>query len=105
MMPASDVNDLHLSEAVIKAVKAGRFAVWAVESIEQGIEHLTGMPAGTQDENGRWCSESVFGRCQDRLEEMARLFRNAGKQESNGDDGDDAKGDETAVDPEGSSPK
>ena len=99
MMPASDVNDLHLSEAVVKAVKARRFTIWAVESIEEGIEHLTGMPAGTQDENGRWSPESVFGRCQERLEEMARLFRNAGKQESNGDDSDDTKDDEETGDP------
>ncbi len=90
MIPASDVNDLHLADEVIEAVRDGRFAVWAVETIEEGIEHLTGVAAGTQDENGDWSEGSVFDRCRQRLEEMARLFRNSGKQEDNGDEPDDA---------------
>ncbi len=101
MIPASDVNDLHLADEVIEAVRDGRFAVWAVESIEEGIEHLTGVPAGTQDENGCWSEGSVFVRCRERLEEMARLFRNAGKQDNNGDEADDAEA-EGAKDPEDS---
>ncbi len=97
MIPASDVNDLHLSDEVVEAVRKGRFAVWAVERIEEGIEHLTGVPAGTQDENGGWSEGSVFERCRERLEEMARLFRNSGKQENNGDEPDDT---EDAKEPE-----
>lgn len=91
MIPASDVNDLHLSDDVLEAVRKERFAVWAVEKIKDGIEHLTGVPAGTQDENGKWAEGSVFERCRERLEEMARLFRNAGKQEDNGDETDDVE--------------
>lgn len=91
MIPASDVNDLHLSDDVLEAVGAGRFSVWAVETIEEGIEHLTGVPAGTPDEAGTWSEGSVFERCRERLEEMARLFRNAGKTPENDDaqDGED----------------
>lgn len=97
MIPASDVNDLHLADEVVEAVKDGRFAVWAVESIEEGIEHLTGVPAGRQDENGHWSEDSVFSRCRERLEEMARLFRSSGKKEDDGDESDDT---ETAKDSE-----
>lgn len=93
MIPASDVNDLHLADPVLQAVEDGQFSVWAVETIEEGIEHLTGVPAGTQDENGFWSDGSVFALCRERLEEMARLFRNAGKEipndTENGDDSDD----------------
>ncbi len=83
MIPASDVNDLNLDDRVIEAVKRGRFFIWAVETIEEGVEHLTGVPAGTLDDEGRWTEGSVYARCQERLEEMARLFRNAGKTETN----------------------
>jgi len=100
MMPASDVNDLHLAENVVQAVRDGKFSVWAVESIEEGIEHLTGMPAGTQEENGRWSQGSVFGRCQGRIEEMTKLLRNAGKQGDRVDEPDDAKDDEDIGDSE-----
>jgi len=91
MIPASDVNDLHLADEVMESVRDGRFAVWAVETIEEGIEHLTGVPSGTPDENGGWSEGSVFDRCRERLEEMARLFRNSGKQEDNGHESDDAE--------------
>ena len=99
MIPASDVNDLHLADEVIEAVRDGRFAVWAVETIEEGVEHLTGVPAGLQDEDGGWSEGSVFRRCRERLEEMARLLRSAGKQEDNGDQSDDAAEGENGTTP------
>ncbi len=89
MIPASDVNDLHLSDEVRDAVAEGRFHVWPVETIEEGIEHLTGTPAGTLDEDGNWPEDTVFGRCQRRLEEMTRLLRSAGKPEEGSAAGDE----------------
>jgi len=46
MIPASNVDNLMLDDAVITAVRDGRFHVWAVTSIDEGIELLTGRPAG-----------------------------------------------------------
>ena len=97
LIPGDNVQDLHLHPEVVEAVAAGRFHVWSAETIEEGVELLTGVPAGSLEE-GRWSEDSVYGRCQRRLEEMARLLREAGKgpaaetegerdEPANGDDG------------------
>jgi len=79
MVPQSNVGDLHLSREVVGAVAEGRFHIWAVETVEQGIELLTGVPAGSRDENGAWEEGTIYGRCQARLDEMARLLKKSGK--------------------------
>ena len=49
------------------------------------------MPAGIQDQDGNWTEGSVFDRCRERLEEMARLLRNAGKQEESAEDAESSE--------------
>ncbi len=96
MIPASNVLDLHLESEIVDAVRDGRFNVWAVESIEDGIELLSGVEAGEWTEDEGWTQDSVYGRCETRLSEMARLMRRAvkgvGKNEeseaNNGESGD-----------------
>ncbi len=46
MIPASNVDNLMLDHPVVEAVREGKFHVWAVSSIDEGIELLTGRPAG-----------------------------------------------------------
>jgi predicted ATP-dependent protease len=84
MIPAANVPDLHLDQEVIRAVEEGTFWVWEVSTVEQGIELLTGVPAGTWDEESGWSDDSIYGRCQRRLEEMVRLLRLAGKPDDKG---------------------
>ncbi len=86
MIPAANVGDLHLSEEVLAAVSDGRFHIWAADSIEDGIELLTGNPAGARDDEGRWTEGSVFAACQERLDEMVSLMRKAAKGEAKNDD-------------------
>jgi predicted ATP-dependent protease len=45
MIPASNVQDLMLRVAVVEAVASGDFHIWAVETVDEGIEILTGRPA------------------------------------------------------------
>jgi lon-related putative ATP-dependent protease len=52
LIPASNVAHLMLKERVVQAVREGRFHIWPVETVEQGIEVLTGVPAGTRREGG-----------------------------------------------------
>ncbi len=80
MVPAANVGDLHLPGEVVEAVAAGAFHLWAVDSVEDGVELLTGLPAGTWDDASGWPADSVYGRCQRRLEEMNRLLNRAGKE-------------------------
>lgn len=62
LIPAANVNDLMLRPHVIDAVKEGRFHVWAVETIDQGLEILTGVAAG-----------EVHQRAKQRLKALAEI--------------------------------
>jgi hypothetical protein len=60
----------------VKAVKTGRFHIYRVSTIEEGIEILTGVPAGSRDENGDFPEGTVFGKVQERLKEyLSRTFQ------------------------------
>jgi predicted ATP-dependent protease len=91
MIPSSNVGDLHLSDEVIAAVEEGKFHVWSVDSIYDGVELLTGQPAGSWDEKDGWTDDSVFAACQNRLDEMVQHMRQAAKGAKNnaGGEGDD----------------
>ncbi len=80
MIPATNVGDLHLDPQVVEAVEAGRFHLWAVERVEEGIELLTGVPAGVWSDETGWTEGSVYARCQERLETMVRRLKEAGKK-------------------------
>jgi predicted ATP-dependent protease len=88
MIPASNVLDLHLAAEVVDAVREGRFNVWAVDTIEGGIELLTGLQAGEWSVEKGWSEGSVFGRCQERLDEMGRLMRQSAKGNTTPDEGE-----------------
>lgn len=80
LIPDSNVTHLMLRQEVVDAAADGKFHIYGVDSIEQGIELLTGLPAGSQDENGRYPKNSVFGKMAARLEELATLRKEFGPQ-------------------------
>src|SRR5882762_277286 len=75
MMPESNVEDLMLREDILEAVAAGKFHVWPIAKVEEGIEILTGVRAGRRDSKGVFESDSVFGRVDRRLHEMATTLK------------------------------
>jgi ATP-dependent Lon protease len=75
LIPIENVEDLMLRDDIIDAVAAGKFHVYPVALIEEGIEILTGVPAGIRDTRGRYDSESVFGRVDQRLRQMADTLK------------------------------
>jgi predicted ATP-dependent protease len=78
IIPAANTRHLMLRDDVIQAAEAGRFHVFAVDTIDQGIEVLTGRPAGSRDETGRFPDGSVNGLVEQRLTtsaKQARAFR------------------------------
>lgn len=79
IIPASNRRHLMLEERVIEAVREGRFHVWAVERVDQGIELLTGLPAGKRDSDGSYPDGTLHRRVQDRLTAMARAAREWGR--------------------------
>ena len=75
MIPQANVEDLMLREDVLDAVAAGKFHVWPIGRIEQGVEVLTGVPAGARNGSGRFEEGSVFARVDERLRDMARVMK------------------------------
>ncbi len=71
VIPASNIIHLMLRADVVDAVREGRFHIYAVENVDQAIEILTGMTAGSLDENGEYPAETFNGKVQDRLHEFA----------------------------------
>ena len=75
MIPEANVEDLMLREDVLDAVGSGKFHVWPVGKIEQGIEILTNVSAGSKNGTGRFDAGTVFALVDERLREMARTLK------------------------------
>ncbi len=77
MIPRTNLRHLVLRPDVAKAIDDGQFHLYAISSVGEGIEVLTGLPAGARDSSGRFPAGSVFGRVERRLIELAELLRDA----------------------------
>ena len=77
MIPRANIHNVILRHDVAQAVAEGRFHVWAVDTIEEGIEILTGLPSGLErDGDGRFVEGTVYRMVEDRLAEFqAQLER------------------------------
>jgi lon-related putative ATP-dependent protease len=71
LIPASNVKHLMLRDDVVDAVREGRFHVWPIETVDQGMELLSGMPMGARDEAGEFPEGSVNAQVAARLAELA----------------------------------
>ena len=85
LIPKSNVRHLMLRPDVVEAVAAGRFHVYAVSTIDEGIELLTGCRAGALQANGRYPAGTVNRLVQDRLLELADKRRRFGRAMSEAD--------------------
>ncbi len=86
LIPKANVPHLMLKAEVVQAVRAGTFAVYAVASIDQGMELLTGLKAGRLGRNGRYPAGSVNRLVQDRIHKLAdmrRQFARSGRNNGN----------------------
>ncbi|BDQ32605.1 Lon protease family protein [Pseudodesulfovibrio portus] len=82
MIPYPNVKDLMLREEVIEAVKAGKFHVWAVKNIDQGIEILTGIKAGERTKSGAYPKNTINRMVDDKLKGLADKLIAYGKDEN-----------------------
>jgi len=71
MIPETNVRHLMLRDEIIEAVKKGQFHIWAVKTIEEGIEILTGKPAGKRQPDGSFPKGTVFYLADKRLHDLA----------------------------------
>lgn len=71
IIPEGNRRSLMLKPEVVDAVRRGEFHLWAVSTIDQGLEILTGVPAGEREEDGTFPPESLNARIDLRLTAMA----------------------------------
>lgn len=75
IIPIQNVKNLNLSDEVVEAVKSGDFHVYAVNTIDEGIEILTGVPAGKKDKNGLFPAGTVNYLAYEKLKKYAKNAR------------------------------
>ncbi len=71
IIPATNKQHLMLRHDVVETVKAGKFHVYAVQTIDEGMEILTDMPAGERDKQGKFPEGTINFRVEERLAELA----------------------------------
>ena len=72
IIPARNTKHLALRRDVVEAVESGQFTVYAVNTLEEAIELLTGVAAGERGIDGEYPPDTVFGRAAQRLADMAQ---------------------------------
>ncbi|UCE10913.1 MAG: AAA family ATPase [Candidatus Thorarchaeota archaeon] len=75
LIPASNVQNLMLKEDLVEAIREGKFHIYPIERIEEGIEILTGARAGVRQPDGGFEEGSVYDLVDKRLMEMAQKLR------------------------------
>ncbi len=84
LIPAANAQHLNLREDVAEAVCAGKFAIHAIEHVDEGIELLTGIPAGGPDARGVFPADGVNARVAARLAEFADARRDFARIDKEG---------------------
>lgn len=79
LIPVSNVKDLVLNDEVVDAVKEGRFHIYPIAHINEGIELMMGHPAGERDAEGNFPADSVHGRVYARLKAFAEGAKHYGE--------------------------
>lgn len=89
IIPEKNVRNLMLRQEVIDAVKEGKFHIWPISTVEEGIKILTGLEAGELQPDGTYPEGTLFRKVDDRLREMARIVKEFGKEEEEPEEGEE----------------
>jgi len=79
IIPAANVDHLMIMPDIQAAVKAGKFNIWSIETIAEGIEILTGVKAGVLNRHGNYPARTVFGEAQSQLKKYFEKGQNLSK--------------------------
>jgi predicted ATP-dependent protease len=81
IIPETNMRHLMLDDEVVQAVEDGKFHVWAVKTVDEGIELLTGVKAGRRGKTGRYPAKSINGLVEARLQLIADKMREQSRPE------------------------
>lgn len=73
MIPVQNIKNLQLSDEVIDSVRNGLFTIYSISTIDEGIEVLTGVPAGKKDKNGKFPAGSINYLVYEKLKRYAEI--------------------------------
>ena len=73
MIPIQNVMNLNLSDEIVEAVKNKKFHIYAISKIDEGIEILTGVPAGKKNKSGNFPAGSVNNLVYEKLKKYAKI--------------------------------
>jgi lon-related putative ATP-dependent protease len=82
MIPRQNVTNLMLRQEIIDAVKEGKFHIYAVSTIDEGLEVLTDVPAGKKRKDGTYLKDSINYKVDKQLKEMANKLRRFSEPEA-----------------------
>ena len=88
MIPKANVQNLMLKKEVVAAMEKGSFSVSAVNTVDEAVELLTGIPAGERDDEGNYPEDSINGRVEATLLSFAKTLQEFDKE---GEDKDSKK--------------
>lgn len=77
IIPLSNIDNLMLKDEVIEAVKNNLFHIYAVSTIEEGIELLTGVKAGKKDAYGEYEKDTIFYLANNKINEFNKVLKTA----------------------------
>ncbi len=89
LIPEKNKDDLMLSKGIVEAVRKGKFHIYAVKTVEQGLEILTGMPCGKRGKNGKYRKGTLNRLVTDRLDALTKGLKDlSGNDEKKSSDKD-----------------
>lgn len=89
VIPGRNIKHLMLRDDIVQAVKQGKFHIWAVSNIDQGIEILTGVKAGKRKADGTYPKGTVNFEVEQKLSDMAQKFKEFATTEETPESEDD----------------
>lgn len=82
IIPAANIKNLMLRQDVVDSARNGQFYVYAVETVDEALTLLTGIPAGVRDQSGSFPPETVNGRIEQRLKELSEIQKQLNKPDN-----------------------
>ncbi len=81
IIPEQNVDNLMLRHEIIDAVQKNQFHIYAIKTVEEGLELLTGVPAGERGPDGKFPEGTIYARVEARLREIQKNLRSAEEEE------------------------
>lgn len=81
IIPKKNIRNLMLKQEVIDSVKAGQFHIWPISTVEEGVEILTGIEAGSLQQDGTYPKGTLFKKVDECFLELAEIVKKFAKEE------------------------